>query len=369
MTLRRAPSALKLSVLLFFGLPLLYVLIALATVAWRVQRVSAYSEQAELLHPASGAALANASPAAGPSSGVAAAARPAQAAGQEPGVDGNARTRYPVVLVHGMLGFESVFGMSYWYDLVPRLRAHGVEVYTPAMSSFNDSELRGQQLLPQVEAIVRAHGGGKVHLIGHSQGSMAARYVAAKRPDLVASVTSIAGPNRGSEVADWLLRAETERPWLAQAVMSFGGFVGGRVNAMAGTPWPIDLPATVAALSTPGALAFNQRYPAGVPNTPCGEGAHEVQGVRYYSYAGVGHWGRWYSLADQLMAITGHVFTQDDNDGLVGRCASHLGEVVRDDLPLNHFHLVRQLMGFTPDTVDVGEVYLQHLQRLQATGG
>ncbi len=354
MTLRRAPSALKLSLLLIVGLPLLYVLIAVATVAWRVQRASAYSEQAELLHPASGEALANAAPAAGPASAP----------------DGNTHTRYPVVLVHGMLGFESVFGMSYWYDLVPRLRAHGVEVYTPAMSAFNDSELRGQQLLPQVEAIVRAHGGGKVHLIGHSQGSMAARYVAAKRPDLVASVTSIAGPNRGSEVADWLLQAETERPWLAQAVMSFGAFVGGRVNAMAGTQWPINLPATVAALSTPGALAFNQRYPAGVPDSPCGEGAHEVNGVRYYSYAGVGHWGRWYSLADQVMAITGHVFTQDaDNDGLVGRCASHLGEVVRDDLPLNHFHVVRQLMGFTPDTVDVGEVYLQHVQRLQAAGG
>jgi triacylglycerol lipase len=280
------------------------------------------------------------------------------------------RTRYPVVLVHGMLGFESVFGMSYWYDLVPRLRAHGVVVYTPAMSSFNDSVVRGEQLLPQVEAIVRQHGGGKVHLIGHSQGSMAARYVAAMRPDLVASVTSIAGPNRGSEVADWVRRAQVEHPWTAQAVMGFGQFMGERVNAMAGTHWPLDLPATVKALSTEGAEAFNRRFPAGVPQAWCSDGAHEVQGVRYYSYAGVGHWGRWYSLADQVMAVTALSFTRDtDNDGLVGRCASHLGQVVRDDLPLNHFHVVRQLMGFTPDTVDVGEVYLQHLQRLKAAGG
>ncbi len=341
--------------MLLIGLPLLYVLIALATVAWRVQRVSAYSEQAELQRPAVSAALAHAAPAAGPATG---------------GGDDDVRTRYPVVLVHGMMGFESVFGMSYWYDLVPRLRAHGVVVYTPAMSSFNDSVVRGEQLLPQVEAIVRQHGGGKVHLIGHSQGSMAARYVAAVRPDLVASVTSIAGPNRGSEVADWVQRAQAERPWAAHAVMGFGQFMGERVNAMAGTHWPLDLPATVNALSTAGAEAFNRRFPAGVPEASCGEGAHEVQGVRYYSYTGVGHWGRWYSLADQVMAVTALAFTRDvDNDGLVGRCASHLGQVVRDDLPLNHFHVVRQLMGFTPDTVDVGEVYLQHLQRLKAAGG
>jgi len=357
MTLRRACW-------LFFGgligLPLFCVLSTIAVVAWRVHVVSPTSEQAALALPVDHTGALAAAPAAGLQAAPAADAKASPAA---------YRTRYPVVLVHGMMGFETVFGMSYWYDLVPRLKAHGIEVFTPAVSSFNDSELRGAQLLPQVEAIARAHG-GKVHLIGHSQGSQAVRYVAARRPDLVASVTAIAGPNKGSEVADWLMAAQAEHPLVSSAVLGFGQWLGGRINAMAGTELPIDVHATMQALSTPGAAAFNQRYPAAVPDTACGEGAHVVNGIPYYSFAGVAHVGRWYSLADQVMRLTSQDFTKDrDNDGLVGRCSSHLGQVVRDDLPLNHFHVVRQLFGFTPDTVDVGEIYLSHIQRLKVAGG
>jgi triacylglycerol lipase len=365
MTFRRA-CWLSLSVLI--GLPLFYGLSTVAVVAWRVHQVSPTSEQAALALGVDHTGALAAAPAAGLVQANPVATAGATDAGAL-AASGAYRTRYPVVLVHGMMGFESVFGMSYWYDLVPRLKAHGVEVFTPAVSSFNDSELRGAQLLPQVEAIARAQG-GKVHLIGHSQGSQTARYVAAKRPDLVASVTAIAGPNKGSEVADWLVAAQTEHPMLSSVVLGLGQWLGGRINAMAGTELPIDIHATLQALSTPGATAFNQRYPAAVPATACGEGEHVVNGIPYFSFTGVAQVGRWYSLADQVMALTSLAFKQDpDNDGLVGRCASHLGQVVRDDLPLNHFHVVRQLFGFTPDTVDVGEIYLSHIQRLKVAGG
>jgi triacylglycerol lipase len=66
------------------------------------------------------------------------------------------------------------------------------------------NEVRGEQLLARIEEILRETGPQKVNLIGHSQGSLTARYAAAKRPDLVASVTSVAGPNHGSELADYL---------------------------------------------------------------------------------------------------------------------------------------------------------------------
>ena len=37
-------------------------------------------------------------------------------------------------------------------------------------------------------------------------------------------------------------------------------------------------------LTTAGMKIYNQRYPAGVPTTTCGQGAAQVNGVRYYSW-------------------------------------------------------------------------------------
>jgi triacylglycerol lipase len=283
-----------------------------------------------------------------------------------------ARTRHPIVLVHGMLGFDRLGPVSYWYDIVPRLRAQGADVHTTSVAAFDDSEARGKALLPQVQDILKRTGASKVHLIGHSQGSHAARYVAAVRPDLVASVTSVSGPNQGSEVADWLVRQDRDHPVLVGMLLSLASFAGQAVNVAAGTDWPQHPRAALNALTTPGAAAFNQRYPAGVPTQPCGEGAHEVQGVRYYSWTGVGRFYRAVNLADGVMWTTGQLFEREaDNDGLVGRCASHLGQVLGDRYPMNHLHAVRMLFGLTPELpggLDPATLFLAHAERLKAAG-
>lgn len=69
---------------------------------------------------------------------------------------------------------------------------------------FASSEQRGEALLAQIEDIVAQTGKGKVHLIGHSHGGLDVRYVAAVRPDLVASVTTVGTPHKGAELADFL---------------------------------------------------------------------------------------------------------------------------------------------------------------------
>ena len=111
-------------------------------------------------------------------------------------------TRYPLVLVPGMLGFVRIGFFPYWYGIVPALRAGGAQVFPIQVAPLDSSEVRGEQLLVQIERIRRETGAEKVNLIGHSQGSLTARYAAALRPDWVASVTSVAGPNHGSELAD-----------------------------------------------------------------------------------------------------------------------------------------------------------------------
>ncbi len=283
-----------------------------------------------------------------------------------------AHTRYPIVLVHGLLGFDHLGTMSYWYDIVPRLRAQGAEVYATSVAAFDDSDVRGQELLPQIEDILRRTGASKVHLIGHSQGSLAARYVAAVRPDLVASVTSVSGPNQGSEVADWVARQDRDHPVLVKLLLSLAEFVGHGVNVGSSRDWPQHPRAALNALTSSGVAAFNQRYPAGLPALPCGDGAHEVNGIRYYSWTGVGRFYRAINAADSVMWVTGQLFEREaDNDGLVGRCASHLGQVLGDRYPMNHLHAVRMLFGLTPpmpDGLDPATLYLAHAERLKAAG-
>ena len=74
--------------------------------------------------------------------------------------------------------------------------------------------------------------------------------------------------------------------------------------------------------------------------------------MRYYSWSGVGTFYNALNPADYTMALSGLAFQKEAGDGLVGRCASHLGQVIRDDLPLNHLHLVNQFWGLVGDGAD-----------------
>ena len=45
------------------------------------------------------------------------------------GSSGYTQTKYPIVLGHGMLGFDSILGIDYWYGIPAALRRDGASVY------------------------------------------------------------------------------------------------------------------------------------------------------------------------------------------------------------------------------------------------
>jgi triacylglycerol lipase len=257
----------------------------------------------------------------------------------------DAKTKYPIVLSHGLLGFDELFGaLDYWYGIPGELRDHGATVFVTEVSQLASTEARGEQLIDQIEAIVAVTGKPKVHLIGHSHGGLDVRYVAAVRPDLVASVTGLAGPQKGAELADFL-RANVSNGSFTEAVLAaFAEALGDVLAFVSGTSNEQDAIAALDSLTTAGTAAFNALYPQGVPATSCGEGAAVVNGVRYYSWSGTGIFTNALDVSDTMMGLTS-LFYDEASDGLVGRCSSHLGDVIRDNYFQNHLDEVNQVLG------------------------
>lgn len=279
---------------------------------------------------------------------------------------GYTATRHPIVLVHGLFGFHTIGPLDYFHGIADALREGGATVYTPAVSAANLSEVRGEQLLLELLAMKAAYGHEKFHLIGHSHGGPTARYVAAVAPELVASVTSVGSPHTGSKTADAM--KETSRrsslpAWLANTV-------SGALSWLAGEPGlPQDALGALASLDSAGAAVFNRRFPQAMPFTPCGEGAAVVNGVRYFSMGGTRVSTNALDASDAVLALTSRDFGDEPNDGLVGRCSSHWGMVLRDDYEWNHLDQVNQALGLrAPLSPDPLAVYRLHANRLRKLG-
>lgn len=277
---------------------------------------------------------------------------------------GYTQTRYPIVLVHGLFGFDNLGPVDYFYGIAAALRSGGAEVYVTQVSAANSTEVRGEQLLTQVKQILAATGATKVNLIGHSHGGPTSRYVASVRPDLVASVSSVGGVNKGSRVADVLIGA------VPNVTYNLANAVSGLISFLSGSPTlPQNARAAATSLSTAGTLAFNQRHPAGVPLSACGEGDYQVKGVYYFSWSGAQPYTNVFDVSDPVLALTAIAFDGAKNDGLVSSCSSHLGRVIRDDYALNHLDEVNQLVGIS-NLFETNPVTLfrQQANRLQGLG-
>ena len=181
---------------------------------------------------------------------------------------------YPIVLAHGFFGFEQFAGVdfvTYFFEVKDHLAASGeANVFTPAVDPFNDSTFRGAQLEAEIEKILATTGHEKVNIVGHSQGGLDARVVAHDRPDLVASVTMFATPNRGTRVADVLLRLIND-PRAAALIDALVQVIGAPIYDQIGMETAVSKPLNL--FSESGIAAFNAKYP-------------DSPGVLYFSITG-----------------------------------------------------------------------------------
>lgn len=318
--------------------------------------------------------------------------------------DDYAATRYPIILVHGLTGTDKYAGvLDYFYGIQQDLQQRGANVYVANLSGFQSDDGpdgRGEQLLAYVKQVLAQTGATKVNLIGHSQGGLTSRYVAAVAPELVASVTTIGTPHRGSEFADFVQGVLAYDPTglSSTVIAAFVNVFGALTNSTHNTNQ--DALAALQTLTTARAATYNQNYPSaglGAPGS-CQTGAptETVGGNTHLLYS-------WAGTAIQptfsLFGVTGATDTSTipvidlanvtdvstlallgtgtvminrgsgENDGVVSKCSALFGQVLSTRYKWNHVDEINQILGvrgaYAEDPV---AVIRTHANRLKLAG-
>ena len=117
------------------------------------------------------------------------------------------KTRYPIVLVHG-LGMKDTFFMKSWGWIDRILRVQGYTVYKSNVDGFGTVESNAKQLKEEIGKILEETGAEKVNIIAHSKGGLDAKYMI-QQMDMakqVASLTTLCTPHKGSPIASFVMR-------------------------------------------------------------------------------------------------------------------------------------------------------------------
>jgi triacylglycerol lipase len=120
------------------------------------------------------------------------------------------RLRNPIVLVHGVLGFDAVrIGgyrlRGYFAGIEESLAASGNRVTCASLSPTAGVAHRAAELVSFLNQFSPTE---PVHLIAHSMGGLDSRYAISRlgMADRVLTLTTLGTPHRGSPFADWGLR-------------------------------------------------------------------------------------------------------------------------------------------------------------------
>jgi triacylglycerol lipase len=206
------------------------------------------------------------------------------------------RLRAPIVLVHGLFGFDSLrlgpWLVAHYFQGIPEaLRRAGNRVLVASLSPTGGIADRARQLK---ELLDRESPHEPVHLIAHSMGGLDSRYLISRlgMAHRVLTLTTLGTPHRGSAFADWGLH-RLQR--VLQPLFNF-----------ANVPYQAFFDLTTAHCAD-----FNRQTP-------------DAPGVRYFSVAGDFqlHWltPEWQIPARILSR------TEGPNDGVVSVASSTWGE-------------------------------------------
>jgi triacylglycerol lipase len=245
---------------------------------------------------------------------------------------GRAGPRHPVVLLHGLLGFdELVLGparVAYFRGLTERLRRAGADVHRPRVARTAAIAARGAQLAARLAQLPAK----RVNVIAHSMGGLDARWAIARLGlcERVASLVTIGTPHRGSPLADLGAGLLDDRLGLHRVLGGLG----------------LDV-AAFHDLTSARMAAFNERV-------------LDARGVWYASV--VAHAGL--ARTSPLLWATQRYLAAraGPNDGLVPLSSQGWGEVILE-LEADHFAQIGWSLRF-----DAAELFTELLRELRGRG-
>ncbi len=287
-------------------------------------------------------------------------------------------TKHPILLVHGLSGFDTIGGLIGYFHTIPmNLCRSGADVEVASVAAFNDSEQRGLKLAQDINS--NLFGSGKFNLIGHSQGSPTSRAAItfdanmhANGAGRIVSVTSVGGVNKGSKTADMIRGIIPVNGIVQGGTVALANAFGGLINVLSGNSNSQDALGALKTLTTPGTSDFNTRHGYGVSSGYCtNDRATQVtvkgNPIKLYSWAGNSVFTNLLDASDAFLGITALPFQGESNDGLVSVCSQKLGYFI-GETSANHVDEINHLLGVRSLWHDPVAMYRQQANRLKNAG-
>jgi len=180
-------------------------------------------------------------------------------AGGGGGSSDDAKTRFPIVLIHGLGGNTAPYNSDYWPGIKSWISNEGGTYIEPNLGRYTNAETQGQTLVTELENWKSANDKPDMvfNLIGHSKGGLVAR-VALKDTsnendvsNLIATIATIATPHNGTGISSHSDFASVGR--ILTDIISTGG-----VEDFS------TVKADIERLSIENMKQFNNKYPKGV---------------------------------------------------------------------------------------------------------
>lgn len=256
------------------------------------------------------------------------------------------KTKYPVVLVHGMMAKDFPFWPAF-RGITDFLKKHDISVYVTNQDGVGAIDTNALQLKAEIEAIIQKENCEKVNIIAHSKGGLDARYMISclDMEKQVASLTTLSTPHHGSGLSARLL----QMPRFFSRILAFSNDT---LFRLLGDHHP-DIMQLGRDLTAEAMDRFNEN----VVNAPS---------VYYQSFSSATTSKK--AFLRFIPYQISRYCEQDDTDGMVSVTSSRWGNYQGSiDGDIDHFKMVG-IYGSKKKLADVGLFYLHIIEGLQSLG-